>query len=316
MIKADPFVSIIIPAKNEEHNIGKCLSALASIDYPKYEIILIDNGSTDKTIEVAKGYGAIVFEKPELTISGMRNYGARHSSGDVLAFVDADVVVSKMWLRNAIMSFDETDIGCVGCSPNIPEESTWVETIWHLQIKAMPQRETRKWLASMNMIVRRDVFFEMGGFNEALITCEDVDLGYRISTKYRIVSDKRIEAVHLGEAKSLKNLFRKEFWRGKSNYSGLFEHGLILSEVPSLFMPIWIVLSALLFIYSVMFRSLRLIIISILGLMTFPLLQTIIISYKLGTFKYASKLPVVWFVYGVARGVSALDEFRRFLWHN
>lgn len=317
MERRSPYVSIIIPAKNEEKNIGLCLDALTRIDYPKekYEIIIVDNGSEDNTIQIAKGFGTKVFVKPELTISGLRNYGARMASGEILAFIDADVVVSQRWLTNAVALFNDDTIACVGCGLRIPENSTWVERILDLQIKAMPDNEVRQWLGSGNMIVNKDVFYEIGGFNEALVTCEDVDLGYRISRKYKILHDKSVDAVHLREPKTLRQFIKKEFWRGKSNYSGVLEHGIVLSEIPSLIMPIIFIISFLMLIFSILIMSFRLIYFSVIGLFAFPLVKAVDISRKLGSYKYLGRLTIIWFLYEVARGFSGVDELRRIFWH-
>ena len=79
--------SIIIPAKNEEHNIGKCLDSILAVDFQleRFEVIVVDNGSTDRTVQVSKTKGATVYFEPELTISGLRNFccfqGKRRSFG-------------------------------------------------------------------------------------------------------------------------------------------------------------------------------------------------------------------------------------------
>jgi glycosyltransferase involved in cell wall biosynthesis len=317
MDKILPFVSIIIPAKNEEKNIGLCLGALTNIDYPKekYELILVDNGSSDNTMTIAENFGVRVFEKPELTISGLRNYGAKMASGEYFAFVDADVVVSKEWLLKAVALFTNDSIACVGCGPRLPENPTWVERTWDLQIRAMPDNGIRQWLASMNMIIRKDVYHEVGGFNEDLITCEDVDLGYRVSRKYKIIHDKNVDAVHLGEAKTIRQFVKKEFWRGKSNFTGVIKHGIVLSEIPSLIIPIVFIISCIMLAISYFLLSFRLVCISIIGLIAFPITKTIIISSKIRNYKYIGQLLFVWFLYEVAKGLSGLDEFRRILWH-
>jgi len=173
----------------------------------------------------------------------------------------------------------------------------------------------RQWMASGNMIVRKDVFFEVGGFDEDLITCEDVDLGYRISRKYKIIHDKSIDAVHLREAKTLRQFMKKEFWRGKNNYIGVLKHGIVIPEIPSLIIPIIFIIACLMLVISCFLRSFRLVCLSIIGLFAFPLVKTISISRKLGSYGYAGRLAIIWFLYQAARGLSGLVEFRRIFWH-
>ncbi len=303
-------VSVIIPAKNEEGNIERCLNSLMCVDYPKdnIEIIVVDNGSLDKTVCIAKKYGAKVFVEPNLTIAGMRNLGAKNSKGDILAFVDADVSVSKDWIKNAINFLQVDSVGCVGCSPSIPVDSTWVEKVWHLHKKGKPETITPKWIASMNMFVKRDVFIEIGGFNESLKTCEDVDLGYRLSKKYKIIWSKKIKAIHYGEAKNLKHLFRKEFWRGKNNYSGFMAHGFVWQEMPSIIMPILFLVFMVIFLFSIVSFNINHIIMSLFLLFLFPVLKTMIISYKISDIRYFPHLVLVWLVYYFARSSSGADE--------
>ncbi len=100
------------------------------------------------------------------------------------------------------------------------------------------QIEEVAWLESMNMFVRRDIFLEVGGFNEALITCEDYDLSLRLQKHGPIIADQRLLAVHHGEAATLGHFFRKERWRGTSNLQGLRSHGFVWGELPSLLLPL------------------------------------------------------------------------------
>jgi glycosyltransferase involved in cell wall biosynthesis len=312
----NPMVTIIIPAKNEEKIIGKCLKALANLEYPReqYEVIVVDNGSTDSTTKIVDDYGFIAYTQPGITISGLRNFGAISAKGVILAFVDADVVVEPEWLENGIAALSEAGVACVGCSPEIPRISTWVERAWNLQIKGRPEKSDREWLASMNLLVWKKYFFEVNGFNENLCTCEDVDFGYRISRKYRIVSDKKIRAVHYGEAKTLIQFFKKESWRGISNFQGVVSHGIVLNEIPShavvlyyfLFIstaPVLAVCFNDFFIHSLLLAS------------VYPVLKTVAISYKNKSIKYVFQLMVLWSIYCVARGWSVWRVlFRRFEW--
>lgn len=232
--------SIIIPAKNEEQNLARCLHSIAMIDYPEnaFEVLVIDNGSTDKTVEVAKSYGAEVHVRPELTISGLRNFGSQQARGAILVFLDADCTVFKDWLKSASLWVDHPEVCCFGAPPTIPERATWVQKSWYIVRKKTQEIEEVAWLESMNMFVRKAAFEAVDGFDESLQTCEDYDLSLRLKEQGQIISDQRIRAVHHGEASSLRHFYRKESWRGISNLTGLKKHGFHLRELPSLLLPL------------------------------------------------------------------------------
>lgn len=240
--------SIIIPAKNEEASIGCCLDSIALVQWDKgaYEIIIVDNGSTDKTVEISRQKGATVYVKPELTISGLRNFGASQAHGEILAFLDADCSVTPDWLVAAARYLPDKNIVCFGSAPIIPENATWVQRAWFpIRFKNLNGADT-DWLESMNMFVRREAFAAVRGFDDNLVTCEDYDLSLRLRNIGRLVTDARIVAVHHGEASSIRHFFRKELWRGTSNLHGLLHHGFSWQELPSIALPIAYLLAALL----------------------------------------------------------------------
>lgn len=244
--------SVIIPVKNEEDNISACLDSIASNDYPpeKYEIIVVDNGSEDQTVNIALAYGVQVTSLPDVTISALRNHGAKLASGQVLAFMDADCTVAGDWLQQASRYLHQSDVSLFGSPPGIPQKSTWVQRTWLLVRGGVENDKTRQvnWIESMNMFVPRHLFFRVKGFNEELVTCEDVDISYRLAKYGKIIVDPRIKAIHHGEAKDLGEFFRKEKWRGKSNYAGLCAHGLCPAEIPSLVLPVYFLLMPVIFI--------------------------------------------------------------------
>lgn len=234
-------ISIIIPTYNEEQYLGGCLDSIFALDFPidRIEVILVDNGSTDKTHEIADSYAVKVLRDDKMNVSGLRNIGSKEAEGDILAFVDADCLVSREWLKQASKYFKREEVAAWGAPPELPSEATWVQETWYLiRRKQMPVQNVN-WLETMNLFVRKEQFLAIGGFNESLITCEDVDFCYRIRRYGSIISDSSLKVVHLGEASTLKEFIRKEIWRGKSNLTGVRSHGFTLKELPSLSIPIY-----------------------------------------------------------------------------
>lgn len=308
--------SIIIPAKNEEANIGSCLDSINAIDWPtdQYEVIVVDNGSSDRTAEIAREKGARVFVKPELTISGLRNFGAGEGTGEILAFLDADCTVTRSWLQTAAPYLQRVEVVCFGSPPVVPENATWVPKAWFVvRRKSMGAAET-DWLESMNMFVRREPFLDCGGFDESLITCEDYDLSLRLRANGLIIADSSIVAVHHGEAASIGHFFRKELWRGKSNFTGMARHGFSLAELPSLLAPslhclIWLLLGG-----ASLAGSRRILAATVMLFILWQLMLIVICFRKLRATDASGMLFQLYFllnIYLIARGVGVFSSGRR-----
>jgi len=238
-----PSVSFIIPVFNDAMNIGRCVRSIQGLGCPKeqYEIIVLDNGSTDETPDRLNQLG-VSFEVIEhVHVSFLRNRGAQVAQGHFLAFVDSDVELSPDWMIKGVAEFHNPNTVAAGCFPGIPEDATWVQQAWDIHQRGCQSLTPApiSWLPSMNLMVRRDAFLAVGGFNEQLETAEDVDLCYRLSEKGMIVNNPMMRAVHWGEARTLPIFWKKEVWRGIGNVKGLVSHGFRLDELPSLGYPMY-----------------------------------------------------------------------------
>jgi cellulose synthase/poly-beta-1,6-N-acetylglucosamine synthase-like glycosyltransferase len=115
-----PLVSIIIPVRNAESIIGECLDNLRKLDYPpeRYEIIVADSLSTDRTLDIARKFGAKIVTTPKRSVCAGRNAGFEIARGYLVAFSDADCIMKRDWLKNAIKYFSDERVGGVG-GPNL-----------------------------------------------------------------------------------------------------------------------------------------------------------------------------------------------------
>jgi glycosyltransferase involved in cell wall biosynthesis len=239
-----PLVSFVIPVFNNENDITRCLRSIQNqcVAGETCEIVILDNGSTDQTHRIMNELGFAFQVMPNVTVSALRNRGAALARGRYLAFVDSDVELSQEWLQNGLRVFADTGVVASGCFPGVPGDATWVQRTWDLHQRGSYVDLTPRpvsWLSSMNLIVRRDMFLAIGGFNERLQTAEDVDLGYRLGQRGTILCNPAMDAVHWGEARDLKIFWRKEVWRGLGNLGGVRSHGIRWDELPSLGYPLY-----------------------------------------------------------------------------
>lgn len=105
--KKNILVSVIIPAYNEEKYIGKCLNSLREQTFNNFETIIVDDGSTDSTRQIAENYGVRVFSLSHGGPGRARNYGASKAHGKILVFLDADLYLDKNYLESIIRSIVE-----------------------------------------------------------------------------------------------------------------------------------------------------------------------------------------------------------------
>ena len=277
--------------------------------YPKEkkEIILVDNGSKDQTVEQASKAGALVLKRPGLTISGLRNEGVRASSSDIVAFIDADIIVSSEWLANGVnLLASDPPAVCLGGYIDIPDYGTWIEKVWHMRIEGARKGRYVEWVSSMNMFVKKDAFNKTGGFNEDLVTGEDVDFCYRIKPYGKIRYDKNVRVVHTGEAKTLRHFFLKERWRGQSNLTGIKSHGIRMDEVSSIVLPVYYLAFVFLFIPLALFAP-GFVFFSLVGVyLAIPLARAFLICRRLRAYNRLFALAVLWWLYYTARGFAVV----------
>ena len=236
-----PTVSFIVPVRNDEIRLRKCLQSLQA-NRPfglDPEIIVVDNGSSDASAAVARAAGARVLHCPGLRVSELRNRGAAAATGQILAFVDADHEIATDWAKHAIEALGATSVGAVGAAYRAPVNGTWVQKTYDLLRRHHREIRDVEWLASGNMAIRRGSFAQVGGFDETLETCEDVDLSWRLRTAgMRIVHDPGLRSTHLGDPASLAEVFRGELWRGRDNIRASIRGFVGLRDLVSTAVPV------------------------------------------------------------------------------
>jgi GT2 family glycosyltransferase len=196
-------VSIVVPAYDNAAELEECLRSL--IPGGAHEIIVVDDGSTDDTGGVAARSGVKVLRLDRNSGAGAaRNHGARQATGDVLLFVDSDVVVAPDTVARVTRVFEERPevaavFGSYDAAPRAPGVVSQFRNLLHHFVHQQGEREASTFWAGCGA-VRRAVFEESGGFDTGSYTraIEDIELGYRLrEAGHRILLDKDLTVMHL-----------------------------------------------------------------------------------------------------------------------
>ena len=215
-----PSCSIVIPAYNEQVHLESTLLSLSNQSIPResYEIIVVDNGSTDKTTDLAEKYADRVLVVPELNVGAVRNQGIKSASSDIIVCTDADCVVEYTWLERGISLLNEYPQHTFGGGLRPSNTSSWVEEKWLLNPngKAFQQKSL---MGSCIFIWKRD-FEAVGGFLEDITSGEDSDLSERLEKQsIQVVINNELSVIHNGGAKTIREFFKRQIWHSENYYN-------------------------------------------------------------------------------------------------
>lgn len=233
-------VTVVIPVRDDASRLAGCLSSLREqAGGGEVPVVVADNGSTDGSPDAARRLGAAVLDLPGLSVAQMRNRAVAATSTPLVALVDADHVLGAGWLAAALDVMRDAGVSAAGAPYDGPRPGTWVQRAYDRFRTHPTAREACDWLGSGNLVVRRDVFLRVGGFDERLETCEDVDLCNRIRRAGgTLMTDPGMQSLHLGDPATLRALFLSELWRGRDNIRVTLRGPLTPRALPSLVIPI------------------------------------------------------------------------------
>ena len=207
----DPFVSVVIPVRNEEAFMQQCMNSLQQLDYPpdRMEVIFADGRSTDRTVEMARQAGFTVVDNPGLKISSGRNVGFAASKGDIVAFTDADCIFDPQWLRKATRYFRESGIGGLSGPTRVPPDqdafgkavgitfdlARMVGTTVHFDNVAAAYEADD--LPGCNCFYRRETLDAVMPTNSAIFSNEDVEMNASIRRiGFKLLMTPDVEVFH------------------------------------------------------------------------------------------------------------------------
>ncbi len=218
-------VSIIIPTYNEQDNIAGLLQSVfeqTGIDEKGFcEVLVIDNGSADQTVEICRRFGVDVYIRPHDSIAGLRNYGALKSCGEILIFSDADNVFTPKVVRTVVDIFDKQNWDAAGPDGLRPvEPATGMQRLWYFHtrvFKELDQCLSVGNLSSGFLAIRRGAFDKAGGFDQRLDVGEDSDLSARLKKNgMKLLRTNRFSVYNTGQPVNVRAFLKREFWHGES----------------------------------------------------------------------------------------------------
>jgi len=207
-------ISVVIPCLNEQANLARCIESIENQDYPRkyYEIIVVDNGSTDNSLDIAQTHADRTVIAPNTTkVGGARNIGAKESEAAILVFIDSDCTIDRGWLSRADIAIQQDEDKVFGGAALLPPNANWIERHWLLtegKLPALPKE-----LIGCSIIIKKSHFIELSGFNDEMASGEDSDLSYRArSLGLSVEIRSQFSVTHWGNAKTVKDFIRRQIW--------------------------------------------------------------------------------------------------------
>lgn len=223
-----PKVSIIVAAYNSQATIEDCLKSILAQDYPAgfFEVIVVDGASKDATVKIAEQYSVKVVSKP-LNAPAAYNYANRIAAHPLLGFIDADAKVEPQWLRKLVTHLEDPQVaGVSGSIETWNADNAWARSIGYElknRYRRLGKYTTR--IATMNLLLKKAVIEEAGGWDENLPSQYDTDLGFRISAKgYKIAYEPSAVCYHYNRP-TVTAYYKQQLQYGKNTLKLYFKHG-------------------------------------------------------------------------------------------
>ncbi len=225
-----PLVSVVVCAYNAARTIDSCLASLKNLNYPNYEVIVVNDGSTDQTLEIAQCYDYVnLINQENLGLSAARNVGIAAATGEIIAFTDSDCVADPDWLTYLVAKFISSGVCAVG-GPNFPPpEDSLVPSCVAVSpggpTHVLLSDEVAEHIPGCNMAFRRKVLQEIGGFDPLFRTAgDDIDLCWRLQDLGYTIGFSPAAVVWHFRRNTVKNYLKQQRGYGKAEALVYFKH--------------------------------------------------------------------------------------------
>ena len=229
-LRAYPKVSVIVCVYNGERTINDCLASLEQLNYPNYEVIVVNDGSTDGTLQVAESYDYIrLINQENQGLSAARNVGIDAARGEIIAFTDADCVADEDWLTHLVARLQASEFAAVG-GPNLsPPDDSFVASCVAVSPGApahvLLDDEEAEHIPGCNMAFRREALDAINGFDPIFRAAgDDVDLCWRLQNKgYKIGFSPAAVVWHF-RRNTVRDYLKQQRGYGKAETLLFFKH--------------------------------------------------------------------------------------------
>ncbi len=215
-------ITAVVTVYNEIKNLRDLLDSLQAQTGP-FEVVLVDAGSTDGTLERSREYaeewkGLTVLEK-EGKRGACRNHGVEHASGELVAFIDGDCIANPFWADHLRRAYQEHDI-VAGRTLDI---GYWA--FENLQRVELEHHGVDVTYPSCNLAYDREAFLDVGGFDDRFVTAEDIDLNYRAVEAGNKIAFAQDAIVYHRARDTFRGFFKQAFWNGYGRKQLTLKHG-------------------------------------------------------------------------------------------